>query len=102
MIDDLHVSYARVSPEVAGQLPDLDRISFLVASPEDRRRLYGALRLRAEVGADGTITLTGVFDPAIRLLDVMKDGPADPSQPVPEARYWPNIVVASRNTTWRR
>ncbi len=62
-----------------------DGLSFLLASPADRRRLYMGLQLRADVHADGTIRLSGIFDPEIILLDLVQDPPTDPSEPVPGA-----------------
>jgi site-specific DNA recombinase len=81
---------------LAGQLLHMtDGLTFLTASPEDRRRLYLALQLRADVDPDGTIRLSGIFDPEIRLLDVMQDGPADLTKPDPEPLEEARVVPTS-------
>ena len=81
---------------IAGQMLELDRITFVTVSMEDRRRLYGALQLRADVDREGTVYLDGTFDPQIRLLDLLQD-PPDITTPRVSANL-PNVVVASGNT----
>lgn len=61
--------------EAVEVIMELDHISFVTASPEDRRRLYQALRLRVETDEEGAVTISGVFHPEIRLVDVLRDGP---------------------------
>lgn len=75
-------------------------IGHLVASPQDRRRLYGALRLEAEVNEDRTVRLSGIFDPDIYLPGALRDGPADPSEPVPQGTWrGAGSVLSSRCRT---
>ena len=76
-------------------------ITYLVATPGDRRRLYLALQLRATVEKDGTIRLSGIFDPDVYLLDVMQDGPADLTQPVPEQLKGARVVPTSYTPSLR-
>jgi hypothetical protein len=78
---------------LAGQLLQLTAISFVTISPADRRRLYLALQLRADVDPDGTIRLSGIFDPEIRLLDLVQDFPIDPSESVPEPLEGVRVVT---------
>jgi hypothetical protein len=70
----------------------------LVASPSERRRLYQALQLRATVDRDGTIRLSGIFDPDVYLPGVMEGWPRDPSEPVPEAPEETRVLVAASDT----
>lgn len=85
---------------MAAQVLDLDRISYTTASPEDRRRLYLALGLRADVERDGAVVLSGVFDSGIRLLDALRDGP-DVTTPWPGVGGRHEVFVASGNTPSR-
>ena len=39
---------------------------YVTASPQDRRRIYQALRLRAEVDKEGQVRLIGIFSPSTR------------------------------------
>ena len=70
-----------------------DGLSYLLASPADRRRLYMGLQLRADVHADGTIRISGIFDPEIILLDLVQDPPTDPSEPEPEPLEGARVVT---------
>lgn len=73
-------------------------ISYGCASDEDRRRLYTAMQIRAEVDRDGTVRLSGIFDPEVELLDVLRDSP-DPSQPLPRGVERHKVFVTpSANT----
>ena len=55
--DALLESYAEMTPEALDNL-----------TPEERRRVYGMLRLRVEVAADGTIVARGILSEKIRVL----------------------------------
>ncbi len=81
---------------ISGQLLELGHITFVTVSMEDRHRLYGPLRLRADVDREGTVYLGGIFDPEIRLFDVLQD-PPDVTTPQVSGKR-PDIVVASGNT----
>jgi Recombinase zinc beta ribbon domain len=71
---------------------------FVTASPRDRRRIYQALQLRAEVDEDGTIRLSGVFDPDVHLHAMVQDPPVDPSKPIPQVPDSTDVVVTLDNT----
>lgn len=94
------IEEARRAWSIAAQILDLDRITYMTASPEDRRRLYQALGLRADVERDGAVVLSGVFNPGIRLLDVLRDGP-DVTTPWPRVGGRHEVFVAPGNTPWR-
>jgi hypothetical protein len=55
--DALLESYAEMTPEALDNL-----------TPEERRRVYGMLRLRVEVAADGTMVARGILSEKIRVL----------------------------------
>jgi hypothetical protein len=61
-----------------------DRITYLVASDADRRRLYQALRLQVNVDEHCQVRHSGIFDPDVYLPDVLQDFPRDPSKPLPK------------------
>ncbi len=84
--------------KIGAQLLDLVRIHFVCAGPEDRRRIYQALRLRADVDREGTIRLSGIFDPDVYLPAVVQGPPLDPSKPLPDGVKRHKVVVASGNT----
>ena len=73
--------------------------TYAAAGPEDRRRIYQALRLQATTEKDGTVILTGIFDPAIRLIDLVTGPPPDLSAPLPKPPVGTRVVVASENTS---
>jgi hypothetical protein len=83
-------------------LLQMNRIDLALASPGDRRRLYTALQLRVEIGADGTIRLSGIFDPDVYLLDLIQNPPADASKPVPKVPEGTRVVVTApyAPSTW--
>jgi site-specific DNA recombinase len=56
--DALLESYAEMTPEALDAL-----------TPEERRRVYGMLRLRVEVAADGTMEAHGILSENIRVKD---------------------------------
>jgi len=56
-------------------LLQMNRINLGTAAPEDRRRLYGALRLEAHVDEDRRVRLTGVFDPDVYLPGLVQELP---------------------------
>jgi hypothetical protein len=77
--------------------------SFMCACPEDRRKIYLALALRADVDRKGTICLSGIFDPDVYLPGVMQ-GPPDTLTPRLhsfDARERHKVVVASGNNDWK-
>lgn len=78
-------------------LLQLNRIDLACATPEDRRRLYEAMRLLATVDRDGTIRLTGIFDPDIYLPDVLRD-PPDPLAPYQETPEKTTVTVDTSDT----
>lgn len=78
-------------------LLQLHRMDPAMASPEDRRRLYDALRLRVTVDPDRTVRLSGVFDPDVYLPGVLEGGP-DWLTGRPGARERYETVVASGST----
>lgn len=75
-------------------LLQMNRMDLGMASPEDRRRLYQALRLTASVDEDRTVRLSGVFDPDLYLPSLLKD-PPDFLTPEPEAPEGYARVVTS-------
>jgi hypothetical protein len=77
-------------------------IHYECAGPEDRRRIYHALRLRADVDRDGAIRLAGIFDPDVYLPTLVQGPPLDPSEPLPTGVERHRVVVASGDTHWRR
>jgi DNA repair exonuclease SbcCD ATPase subunit len=46
----------------------LQGITYVTASPQDRHRIYKALRLQVEVDEEGQVRLSGIFDPDVHLL----------------------------------
>ena len=52
--------------------------------PEDRRRVYEALRLEVTVDREGKIQLNGIFDPDVYLPGVLQDPPTDPRNQSPK------------------
>ena len=83
---------------IAGSMLSLHPPTYATASPEDRRRVYQALRLQATVEKDGTIWLEGIFDPAIRLIDLVTGPPLDPSKPLPKPPEGTRVIVAPTPT----
>ena len=76
--------------------------SFMCACPEDRRKIYLALALRAEVDREGTIRLSGIFDPDVRLPAMQ--GPPDVLTPRLHSlgnKERHKVVVASGDTHWK-
>jgi DNA invertase Pin-like site-specific DNA recombinase len=67
-------------------LLQLNRNDLTMASPEDRRRLYAALRLRADIDREAHVVLSGVFDPEVHLPSLLEDGSdwLSPRPQVPE------------------
>ncbi len=62
--------------------------------PEGRRKLYGALRLKADVQRDETVVLSGIFPEEISLPDLIADHLDRQTQPAdPGDRH--RVVVAS-------
>ena len=62
--------------------------------PEGRRKLYGALRLKADVKRGGTVVLTGIFPEEISLPDLIADHLDCQTEPAtPGDRH--EVVVAS-------
>ncbi len=80
-------------------LLQMDRMKLNQASPEDRRRLYEALRLQAIVDREGKIRLNGIFDPDVYLPGVLRDPPADPRKPRPKV---PNDIRVQVTTPCAR
>jgi G3E family GTPase len=76
----------------------LQSLTYVTASPQDRHRIYKALRLRAEVEEDGQVRISGIFDPDVHLHFVMKDPPNDPSKPLPKIPEVTRIEVVSRTS----
>lgn len=74
---------------LVGRLGD---VYLMCASFEDRRRLYQALGLRADVDKDGTIRLSGFFERDLR--DVMQDQP-DTLSPPPKPLEGSKVVAAT-------
>jgi site-specific DNA recombinase len=69
----------------------LQGMTYVTASPEDRHRIYKALRLRVEVDKEGQVRLSDIFDPDVHLHFVMKDPPVDPrsrSRRYPKGPGW--------------
>jgi Recombinase zinc beta ribbon domain len=82
-------------------LLQLVRIHYVCAGPEDRRRIYRALRLRADVDRDGAIRLAGIFDPDVYLPTLVQGPPLDPSELLPAGVERHRVVVASGNNDWK-
>jgi site-specific DNA recombinase len=83
-------------------LLQLVSIHYYCAGPEDRRRIYHALRLRADVDREGAIRLAGIIDPDVYLPTLVQGLPLDPSEPVPEGVERHRVVVASGSSDLRR
>ena len=64
-------------------LMQLNQMRLNESSPEDRRRLYAALWLRAEIDRERGVVLSGIFDPDLYLPGVLEDAP-DVLTPRPE------------------
>jgi hypothetical protein len=62
-------------------LHQMDRMKLKQASPQDRRRVYEALRLQVTVDGEYQTRLNGIFDPDVYLPSVLRDPPADPTMP---------------------
>jgi site-specific DNA recombinase len=75
----------------------MGHIPYVTISMEDRRRLYQALRLRADAGPDGTIRLSGIFSPDVHLLNVIQDPPIDPGVPCPKVPEGSRVIVSLDN-----
>lgn len=76
----------------------LEPMSYMVASPQDRHRLYKALSLKATVNAKGEVTLRGLLDPNVPLVNAIQDGPDMGPRPTPQGRHIEVDFVDSRNT----
>jgi hypothetical protein len=81
-------------------LLQMNRIDLGMAAPADRRRLYAALRLRADVDQDDTIRLSGIFEPDVYLPGMLQDWP-DWLSPCPKVPEGTKVVVASGGTHWK-
>jgi hypothetical protein len=81
-------------------LLQLNRMRLGESSMGDRRRLYQALRLQANVDEKGTVRLSGIFDPDVYLLDVLQDAP-DVLTPRPQVPEETRVVVTSHTTSQR-
>jgi hypothetical protein len=73
-------------------------ITYVTASPEDRRRIYQALRLQVSIDEEGQIRLSGIFSPDVHLHRVMQDPPVDPSKPLPKLPKGTRVHVVSLDT----
>jgi hypothetical protein len=78
-------------------LLQMNRIDLGMAAPADRRRLYAALRLRADVNQNDTIRLSGIFEPDVYLPGMLQDWP-DWLSPRPKVPEETRVVVASGDT----
>jgi hypothetical protein len=76
----------------------LQGITYVTASPQDRHRIYKALRLRVEVNEEGQVRLSGIFDPDVHLHFVMRDPPIDPSKPLPKIPEGTRIEVVTKTS----
>jgi hypothetical protein len=91
---ELQINYAHLN----SILLQLNRMRLGESSMEDRRRLYQALRLQANVDEKRTVRLSGIFDPDVYLLDVLQDAP-DVLTPRPQVPEETRIVVTSHTTS---
>ena len=73
----------------------LQGITYVTASPQDRHRIYKALRLQVEVDEEGQVRLSGIFDPDVHLHFVMKDPPIDSSKPLPKIPEGSRVEVVT-------
>lgn len=80
-------------------LLQLNRMDLDMASPEDRRRIYGAIRLQVNVDGEKRVRLSGVFDPGVYLPGVLQDAP-DVTTPRPEVPKESKVFV-TRDSTHR-
>jgi site-specific DNA recombinase len=76
----------------------LQGITYVTASPQDRHRIYKALRLRVEVDKEGQVRLSGIFDPDVHLHFVMRDPPIDPSEPLLKIPESTRVEVVTRTS----
>jgi hypothetical protein len=76
-------------------LLQMDRMKLNQASPEDRHRVYQALRLQATVDREGKIRLSGIFDPDVYLPGVLRDPPTDPPTPRPRVPKNTKVQVST-------
>jgi hypothetical protein len=90
----LGINYAHLD----SLLLQLNRVDLSIASPEDRRRLYGALRLEVSVDEDRTIRLSGVFDPDVYLPGILED-PGEWLAPRSEVTEGTSVWVVSLDST---
>ncbi len=80
-------------------LLQLQAITYVTASPQDRRRIYQALQLQASIDEDGQVRLSGIFSPDVHLLSLVQDPPIDPSEPVPQVPEGTSVFVTLDNST---
>lgn len=80
----------------AEQFLVIDKLTFLTISHADRHRIYDVLQLKVEVHRTGSLTMSGIFDPQIVLMDVLQDAP-DMTTPWPKLPEGAEVVVPSEN-----
>jgi site-specific DNA recombinase len=78
--DALIESYAQLTPEALDAL-----------TPEERRQVYGMLRLRVEVAADGTMEAQGILSENFRVQD-------ENGRPASEGMFCEHGLVSPRST----
>jgi site-specific DNA recombinase len=79
--------------QMGAQLLQLVDIHLFCSGPEDRRRIYQALRLQASVDEYRTVSLSGIFSSDVYLPTLVKGPPFDLSKPVPEVPGGTRVVV---------
>jgi hypothetical protein len=86
--------------KMGAQVLDLVRIHYVCTGPEDRRRIYQALRLQASVDEEGQVRLSGIFSPDVYLPTLVQGPPLDPSKSLPKVPEGTKVVVTLDNGRW--
>jgi hypothetical protein len=86
--------------KMGAQVLDLVRIHYVCTGPEDRRRIYQALRLQASVDEEGQVRRSGIFSPDVYLPTLVQGPPLDPSKSLPKVPEGTKVVVTLDNGRW--
>jgi hypothetical protein len=79
-------------------LLQLNAMDLGMASMEDRRRLYRALRLQVSIDNERQMRISGIFDPDLYFHEVLQD-PPDWLTPRPEVWEQAKVVVTTNSSS---